>query len=292
RFVSDGDKVFVGGFGNLYPFALAHEVIRQGRKNLTLCKHSPELIGDQLIGARCVKKLVFSWLGNPGVGSSHCLRRAVEKGKPQPVELEEYTHAATTGMLRAGAMGLPFLPTKAILGSDIPKQNRKIKFMDCPYTGEKLCLIPSLNPDVALIHAQRADTEGNVQVWGVTSDIQDGALASKKIIVSVEEVVESEVTRRDPNRTLIPGFMVDAVVHEPWGAHPSSAQGFYDRDNDYFIRYNRWTKSLEGFETFLKKWVYGVKNRREYVHTLGIEAIMKLKPKPYPCFEVDYGYYE
>lgn len=291
KFVRDGGLVFIGGFGHLYPYALAHEVIRQRKRNLTLCKHSPEIIGDQMVGAGCVKKLIVSWFGNPGIGSAHAFRRAVEQGIPHPIELEEYTHFALTVMLKAGAMNVPFIPSRAILGSDLVKHAKRIKIMECPFTGQKLCLLPALNPDVALIHAQRADTEGNVQVWGIVGDIREGAFASKSVVVSVEEIVPQEVIRRDPNRTVIPSFKVDAVIEEPWGAHPSYAQGYYDRDNEYYVMYHNETRTLEGFERFLEEWIYGVSNRREYVKKLGAEKLLKLRPKSYPSLPVDYGHY-
>jgi len=291
KFVNDGDSIFVGGFGNLYPFSLVHEAIRQERKNLTLVKHSPELLGDQMIGSGCVAKLVFSWLGNPSIGSGHAFRRAVEEGIPNKVELDEYTHASVTGMLKAGAMGIPFLPAKTLLGSDYPARHPQIKFMDCPYTGEKLCLLPAIAPDVALIHVQRADAEGNAQAWGILSDIKDGAFASKRVVVSAEEIVDTDVIRRDPNRTIVPAFMVAAVVHEPWGAHPSSAQGFYDRDNEYYSRYDRETRSLQDFEKFADEWIYSMDDRREYVTKLGRKKLNSLKPKSYKSLPVDYGLY-
>ena len=290
-FVHHGDSVFVGGFGNLYPFSLVHEVIRQRKRRLTLVKHSPELIGDQMIGSGCANKLVFSWLGNPSVGSAHAFRRAVEKGIPGRLKLNEFTHAAVTGMLKAGAMGIPFLPAKTLLGSDYPRYYPQIRFMDCPYTGEKLCLLPALTPDVALIHVQRADSDGNAQAWGILSDIKDGAFASKTVVISAEEIVTTEIIRRDPNRTLIPGFMVSAVVHEPWGAHPSAAQGYYDRDNDYYIDYERQTRSLEDFEGFMEEWVFGVRDRKEYVSRLGRKRVSKLRPGRYMSLPVDYGLY-
>ena len=291
KFVADNDMVFLGGFGHLYPYALAHEVIRQGKTDLTLCKHSPEIVGEQLIGAGLIKKLIFSWFGNPAVGSANCFRRAVEKGIPRPLEIEEYTHFSLVLSINAGAMGLPFLPTKAILGSDLEEKNKNVKSLTCPFTGEKLCLVPALKPDIALIHVQRADSEGNCHAWGITADITDGAFASKKVIVSAEEIVPTEVIRRDPNRTLIPSFKVDAVVEEPWGAHPSYAQGYYDRDNDYYIQYDKWSKTQEDFQAFMDEWIYGVKDRREYLHKMGVEILLKLRAKSFMSFPVDYGYY-
>jgi glutaconate CoA-transferase subunit A len=294
RFVKDGDLLFVGGFGNLYPFALAHEVIRQKKKDLTLAKHSPELIGDELIGAGCIKKLIFSWIGNPGVGSSHCFRRAVEQGIPHKISIEEYTHASITAMLRAGAMGISFIATKTLLGSDllkIQKSKDRVRILDCPFTGEKTVVLRALEPDVALIHAQRADEEGNIQGWGIVSDIRDGGFASKRVIASVEEIVSSEVTRRDPQRTLIPGFKIDAIVKQEWGAHPSACQGYYDRDNDFFLEYERLTRSLEGFERYLNKWVYSINDRQEYLRLLNREKIERLRPQPFASYPVEYGSY-
>lgn len=294
RFVKDGDMVFVGGFGNLYPFALAHEVIRQRRKGLTLAKHSPELIGDQWIGAGCIAKLIVSWQGNPGIGSSHCFRRAIEKGIPNPISLEEYTHASITGMLRAGATGIPFMPTKALIGSDLLKleQSQRVKIMACPFTDEKVIAVRALRPNVALIHAQRADEEGNIQAWGILSDIRDGAFAADKVIASVEEIVPSSVSRRDPNRTIVPGFKVDALVREPWGAYPSACQGYYDRDNDFFIDYEKLTRDLEGFQAYLDRWIYSVRDREEYAGLCAPERLERLRPRAFLSDPVNYGSYE
>jgi glutaconate CoA-transferase subunit A len=293
RYVDDGNTIFVGGFGNLYPFALAHEIIRLGKKNLTLAKHSPELIGDQLIGAGVISKLIISWEGNPGIGSSHCFRRAIEKKIPHAVALEEYTHPAITAMLKAGAMGIPFVATKYLMGSDLMtvQQTERAKLTNCPFTDEPVCALRALQPDVALIHTQRADEEGNIQGWGILTDIRDGAFASSKVIASVEEIVPSEVSRRDPNRTIVPSFKVDALVVEPWGAHPSACQGYYDRDNSFFLEYEGTTRSLEGFQSYLEKWVYSVKDRAEYVRLFGLERLQSLRPKPYLSEPVNYGLY-
>ena len=292
RYVEDGNTIFVGGFGNLYPFAFAHEIIRSKKKNLTLTKHSPELIGDQLIGAGAISKLVISWEGNPGLGSSHCFRRAIEKKIPHEVDLEEYTHPAVTTMLKAGAMGIPFVATKYLLGSDLLKvqKTERAKLSNCPFTGEPVCVLKALNPDVALIHTQRADEEGNLQGWGILTDIRDGAFASSRVIASVEEIIPSAVARRDPNRTIIPSFKVDALVVEPWGSHPSACQGYYDRDNSFFLDYEKNTRSLEGFQAYLDKWVYSVKDRAEYVKLLG-PGLESLRPKPYLSEPVNYGLY-
>jgi len=291
KFVTDGSTIFLGGFGHLYPYSLAHEVIRQGKKDLVLCKHSPELAGDQMIGAGLVRKVIFGWFGNPGVGLSNALRRAVEKGVPRKIEVEEHSHFTLTLRLRAGAMNIPFLPTRTVIGSDLEKYNKVFKFMDCPFTGQKLCYVPAINPDVALIHVQRADVEGNSQAWGIVADLKEGAFSSSKVIVSTEDIVPTEMIRRDPNRTVIPGFRVDAVIHEPWGAHPSYAQGYYDRDNEFYFEYDQMTRDVDGMNKFLKEWVFDTETRTGYLKKLGVERLLKLKPKPFPGYAVDYGYY-
>ncbi|HSE68052.1 MAG TPA: CoA-transferase, partial [Gemmatimonadales bacterium] len=218
--VHDGDTLVIEGFTHLICFAAGHEIIRQGRRDLTICRLTPDLIYDQLIGAGCAKKLVFSWAGNPGAGSLHAFRRAVEQGTP-PLEIEEYSHFGMVARMSAGAAGLPFWPMKNYMGTDLPVANPLIKTVTCPYTGVELATVPALRPDVTIIHAQRADEQGNTQVWGLLGVQKEAAFASQRVIVVVEELVNESVIRADPNRTLIPGMIVDAVVVEPWGAHPS-----------------------------------------------------------------------
>src|SRR5215813_5788368 len=237
RYVNDGDTVVIEGFTHLICFAAGHEIIRQKRKDLTICRLTPDLIYDQLIAAGCARKLVFSWAGNPGAGSLHAFRRAVEKGTP-PLEIEEYSHFGMVARLSAGAASLPFWVMRNYMGTDLPVANPRIKTVTCPYTGEQLATVPALNPDVTIIHAQRADQSGNTQVWGLLGVQKEAAFASKRVIVSVEDVVPSSVIRSDPNRTLIPGAIVSAVVHEPFGAHPSFVQGAYDRDNDLYVKWD------------------------------------------------------
>ena len=292
KFVDDGALVCFGGFTHGIPFALGHEMIRQKKRNLKICKETPDLLVDQMIAAGCVKHTIFSWAGNPGVGLLHAFRRAIEKSIPKPITYEEYTHFIMAARYFAGASRIPFIPISAgIAGSDLIKYRKNLKTMDCPYTGKKLCLVPAMNPDIAIIHAQRADREGNVQMWGIFGSNKEIAMASQKVIVSVEEIVDEETVRRDPNRTIIPGFHVDAIMEEPWGAHPSYTQGYYDRDNDFYIEYDQATRTVEGMETFLNEWVYGLENRKEYVKKLGAEKILKLMVKPYYSFPVNYGYY-
>src|SRR5579864_8278774 len=251
RFVRDGDVLVIEGFTHLICFAAAHEIIRQRRRNLTLCRLTPDLIYDQLIAAGCAKKLVFSWAGNPGVGSLHALRRAVEKQHPQPLELEEYSHFGMVARMSAGAAKLPFWPLDDYRGSDLPAVNPLIRSVECPYTGEQLATVPALNPDVTIVHAQRSDRDGNAQIWGLYGVQKEAAFAAKRVILVVEEIVDASVVRADPNRTLIPGFIVDAVVCEPWGAHPSYAQGYYDRDNDFYVAWDAISREKDRLDQWM-----------------------------------------
>src|SRR5574342_938646 len=222
RFVRDGDTIVIEGFTHLICFAAAHEIIRQGRRDLTLARLTPDLIYDQMIAAGCARKLVFSWAGNPGVGSLHAFRRAVERktGEAAPLEIEEYSHFGMVARFAAGAARLPFWPLRNYAGTDLPRANPRIRTVTCPYTGEALAAVPALNPDVTIVHAQRADVAGNTQMWGLVGVQKEAAFASARVIVVVEELVDTAVIRADPNRTLIPGLAVSAVVVEPWGAHP------------------------------------------------------------------------
>jgi len=292
KFVKDGQLVCFGGFTHAIPFSIGHEIVRQRKKNLIVCKETPDLIVDQLIAAGCVDKLMFSWAGNPGVGSLHAVRRAVERQVPHAIKIEEYTHFITGARYAAGASGVPFMPvTGSVLASDLAKHSDAIKTIDCPFTGKKICLVKAINPDVAVIHAQRADCEGNTQMWGIVGSNREIAMASRDVVVSVEEIVDSEIVRRDPNRTAIPGFRVKAVIEEPWGAHPSYSQGYYDRDNQYYMDYEKVTRTREEHERFLEEWVFGVADRRGYMERLGAERMKRLKTKPYLSTPVDYGYF-
>ena len=221
RFVEDGFTIVIDGFTHLICFAAAHEIIRQRKRNLTLCRMTPDLIYDQMIAAGCASKLIFSWAGNPGAGSLFGLRRAIEGQIPSPLEIEEYSHFGLAARLIAGAANLPFYPVQSYLGSDLPTVNPQIRSVTCPYTERSIATVPALNPDIAIVHAQRADADGNAQVWGITGIQKETAFAAKNVIVVVEELVDSTVIRSDPNRTLIPGMVVDAVVVEPFGCHPS-----------------------------------------------------------------------
>ena len=289
RFVHDGDVVVIEGFTHLICFAAAHEIIRQRRRDLTVCRLTPDLIYDQLIGAGCVRRLVFSWAGNPGAGPLYALRRAVEQGIPNSIELEEYSHYGMVARLTAGAARLPFYPLRNYRGSDLPRVNPLIKTIVCPFTGEELAAVPALNPDTAIIHAQRADENGNAQIWGLIGVQKEAAFASRNTIVVAEEIVSESVIRSDPNRTLIPGMIVSAVVHEPFGCHPSFAQGFYDRDNDFYVRWREISQNEALFNRYLEEWVYGLRDRSEYVRRMGAE-LDRLKASSHYCEPVNYGY--
>jgi glutaconate CoA-transferase subunit A len=288
--VRDGDTIAIDGFTHLICFAAAHEIIRQKRRNLTAVRLTPDLVYDQLIEADCVSTLVFSWAGNPGVGSLHALRRRSEQGSEQRIALEEYSHFGLVCRFMAAANGLPFWPLDNYRGVDIPRYNDQIRSVTCPYTGRELATVPALHPDVAIIHCQRADVEGNAQVWGLMGSQKEIAFASKKVIVVAEEIVPTEVIRRDPNRTIVPGIIVSHVVHEPWGCHPSYVQGYYDRDNDFYVKWDAISRTPETYADYLNEFVYGVKDRKEYLQKMGSGLLERLRAKSRMCEGVDYGY--
>ncbi len=289
KFVQDGDTAYLAGFTHLIPFAAGHEIIRQGKKDLTLARATPDIIYDQMIAAGCARKIIFSYAGNPGVGSLRCFRRATEKGIPKPLEIEEYTHFDLSGRLFAGATNMPFLPVRTNLGSDLPANNPAIRFVVDPYTGHPTSVVAPLKPDVAVVHVQRCDAAGNAHIWGIVGEQKDAAFAAKKVILTAEEIVDEDVIRSDPNRTLIPDFIVHAVVHEPWSAHPSYTQGYYDRDNEFYVAWDEITKEHESTMKYLQEWVYGVEDRAAYVRKLGKEKLDKLRPKPLLSVPVNYG---
>ncbi len=290
-YVHDGDTVAIEGFTACICFAAAHEIIRQGRRDLTLCRMTPDLIYDQMIAAGCARKLVFSYLGNPGVGSLHAIRRAVEQGIPGPLELEEYSHFGMVGRYLAGAYRLPFFPLRSYIGSDLPKVNPRIRFLESPYGDGMVATVPPLRPDVAILHAQRADREGNTQLWGLLGVQKEVAFAARHVIVVVEEIVDEAVIRSDPNRTVIPGLVVDAIVCEPYGAHPSYVQGYYDRDNDFYLRWDELSRDEAGTRAWLEEWVYGVRDRAEYVEKMGSQTWKRLALSEAMSQPVNYGAY-
>ena len=289
RFVRDGDTVVIEGFTHLICFAAGHEIIRQGRRNLTLARLTPDLIYDQMIAAGCARKLVFSWAGNPGVGSLHAFRRAIEgRETERRLEIEEYSHFGMVARFSAGAARLPFWPLRNYMGTDLAKANPRIKTVACPYTGEALATVPALNPGVTIVHAQRADAAGNTQMWGLVGVQKEAAFASERVIVVAEELVDEDVIRSDPNRTVIPSLIVSAVVVEPWGAHPSYAQGYYDRDNDFYVAWESISRDPSRLQRYLDEFVHGVPDRAAYVERQ--PQLARLKAKQRLCVGVNYGY--
>jgi glutaconate CoA-transferase subunit A len=289
--VRDGDSVAIEGFTHLICFAAGHEIIRQKKRDLTLCRLTPDLIYDQMIAAGCARKLIFSYLGNPGVGSLYAVRRAVEKGIPAPLEVEEYSHFGMVGRLIAGAARLPFYPMRTFAGSDLPAANSLIKQVKDPYGGGPVYVVPPFNPDVAIVHVQRADAEGNAHIWGLLGMQAEAAFAADRVIVVAEEIVDEAVIRADPNRTAIPGLVVDAVVHEPYGAHPSYVQGYYDRDTEFYLTWDTISREHESLLAWLDEWVYGLSSRAEYVEKMGAEVWQRIKPGEAWSVPVNYGQY-
>jgi glutaconate CoA-transferase subunit A len=252
--VSDGDTVALEGFTHLIPHAAGHEIIRQGRRGLTLIRLTPDVIYDQLIGAGCAAKLVFSWGGNPGVGSLHRLREAVEHGWPEPLELEEHSHAGMAAAYAAGAANLPFGTLRGYAGTDLP-DHTTVAFVDCPFTGERLAAVRALRPDVGIVHAQRADREGNVQLWGISGVQKEAVLASARSLVTVEEIVEE--LDPVPGAIILPGWVVTAVAAAPGGAHPSYVHGYYERDNAFYVRWDAISRDREAFGDWIREHVLG-----------------------------------
>ncbi len=264
--VPDGACIALEGFTHLIPFAAGHELIRQGRRGLHLVRMTPDLIYDQLIGAGAARKLTFSWGGNPGVGSLHRLRDAVEQGWPGPLELDEQTHAGMAAAYRAGAARLPFGMLRGYIGTDLPSHNPRIRKVACPYTGEELATVPALNPDVTILHAQRADRAGNVAIDGIVGSAREAALAATKLLVTVEEIVEAMPPAM--NNVLLPQFTVTAVSHCPGGAWPSYAQGYYARDNDFYLRWDAIARDRAQFTAWIDRHVRGTANHREFLASI------------------------
>jgi glutaconate CoA-transferase subunit A len=287
-YVNDGDIVYAAGFTHLIPFAAGHEMIRQGKKDLTLARATPDLIYDQMVAAGCARKVIFSYMGNPGVGSLRIVRSAIEQGK---LEWEEYSHFGMITRLQAGASGLPFLPMNQTGATDLEGANPNIKRIPDPFGGKEVIVVPALNPDVAIVHVQRADANGNAHLWGIIGEQKEAAFAARKVIITAEEIVDEAVIRSDPNRTMIPGIVVSAVCHVPFACHPSYAQGYYDRDNEFYLAWDKVSESPEATKQYLDEWVYGVKDRSEYWEKLGEETQKRLEVKPRYSEKINYGSY-
>ena len=292
--VRDGDTVAIEGFTHLIGFSAGHEIIRQRKRDLALARMTPDVIYDQMIAGGVARKLIFSWLGNPGVGGLNAIRRRIEPasvGEGTPLEVEEYSHFGMVARYTAGAANLPFMPLRSYFETDLPIANPLIRPIKSPYSDEVVYAVPPLNPDVTIVHAQRADADGNTQVWGLLGCQKEAAFAADRVIVVIEELVDEAVIRADPNRTIIPGLIVDAVVVDPFGAHPSYVQGAYDRDNRFYLDWDPISRDEDLLQAWLREWVYDLDDRAAYLEKLGEERIASLKPGPAPSGSVDYGSY-
>ena len=288
NYVRDSDTVYAAGFTHMIPFAAGHEIIRQGRRDLVLARATPDLIYDQMVAAGCARKVIFSYMGNPGVGSLRAARAALEAGK---IEWEEYSHFGMISRLQAGATGLPFMPMNPTAAGDLERANPLYRTVTDPYSGKDVVVVPALKPDVAIVHVQRADASGNAHIWGIIGEQKEAAFAAERVILTAEEIVDETVIRSDPNRTLIPGFIVDAVCHVPYCSHPSYTQGYYDRDNAFYLEWDQISADPEKLKAWLDEWVYGVKDRAEYWSKLGPEVHERLKVKSRLSTPIEYGDY-
>ncbi len=271
--IRDGDTVFVGGFGQCIPFAIAHEIVRQSRKNLVLCRSGADIIFDLLIAAGAVRKVMAGYIGNPGIGLAHAFRRAAEAGA---IEVEDWTNFAMVLRLHAAALGIPFIPAATLSGGDLPGKVG-VQTVTCPYTNETLAAVPALKPDVAILHAQRADEDGNLQLFGLPGDSVEGALASRKVIATVEEIVPREVVRRESDRTVVPGFMVAAVSHVPFGAYPSYVAGHYGRDDDAYGAWDDLSRDAGKLDAWIDTEVRGQADFDAYLKRLDKNRLDTLK---------------
>ncbi len=288
KYVNDGDVVYASGFTHLIPFAAGHEIIRQKKRGLVLARATPDLIYDQMVAAGCARKVIFSYMGNPGVGSLRVVRRAIEQGQ---LEWEEYSHFGMITRLQAGASGLPFLPMKQTGAADLERANPNIKRIPDPYGGKDVVVVPALNPDVAIVHVQRADANGNAHLWGIIGEQKEAAFAARKVILTAEEIVDETVIRSDPNRTLIPEIVVDAVCLVPKACHPSYAQGYYDRDNEFYLQWDKISESSEQIKGWLDEWVFGLRDREQYWGKLGEETHQRLAVRQRTSDPINYGEY-
>ncbi len=291
RFVPDGASVCMGtGLEAVIPFAAGHEMIRQGKRDLTLIGPISDMLFDQLIGAGCCGKVVAAWVGNVIAGLGHNYRRAVERGIPHPIEVEDHSNFTISLGLLAGSLGASYIPTRSLLGTGLLESNRSLKPGTNPWSGEPEVLVPAIVPDIAVVHVQRCDAEGNCHLWGTVGVAREAALAARGVIVVAEEIRPRERIVADPNLVLVPSIKVLAVVHEPWGALPSPCQGFYGRDHDFFLRYHEESRSLEGFRAWLDKWVLGVPDWKGFLELLGPETLERLRAKtPLLTDPLDYG---
>ena len=275
--ITNNDTIFIGGFGHLISFFLSHELIRQNKKDLTICRSGADILFDQLIAAKIIKKVIFGYIGNPSIGLSHSFNRAYKSKK---IEVEEWTNQSMILRFHAARMGVSYLPSKILQIGDKPPSIDYLQSTSCPYTGNIYSAIPSLKPDVALIHAQKADKYGNVQMWGIDGDTIEGALASDKIIVSVEKIIDNETLKLSPEKTVIPSHRVTSIVEVPFGAYPSYVSGFYSRDDDHYKEYDRISRDEDKLAQYLDDWIYSSETITEYQEMIGKERLIDLEKGP------------
>jgi glutaconate CoA-transferase, subunit A len=292
RFVPDGSSVLLGAaLESLIPFAAGHEIIRQQRRDLTLIGPISDLLFDQLIGAGAVRRIVAAWVGNVSAGLGHNYRRAAEQGSPHPLEIRDHSNLSLSLALLAAAWGVPYLPTRSLLGSDLLQSNSDLRVERSPFGGEPLALVPALQPDTAVLQVQRADEQGHAHCWGNLGVSEAAALAARNVILVAEEIAPTETLLSDPNRILLPAARVAAVVHEPGSAHPSPVQGYYGRDHTIYHDYHQASREPAGFEAWLREWVLDLPDRSAYLEHLGQERWQSLRPtSPRLAAPVDYGY--
>jgi glutaconate CoA-transferase, subunit A len=292
QYVPDGSSVAIGlALEPFIPFAASYEIIRQQRRNLTLIGPISDILFDQLIGAGCVAKIKAAWVGNVSEGLAHCYRRAIEQSIPHSLVTEEYSNFTIGLALLAASLGVPYIPTRSLLGSDLPRQNPTFSQQQSPLDASPLLFVPAVQPDVTIIHVQRSDIEGNAHLWGSLGICEVAMLAARNVILVAEEIVSHEIILSDPNRVVGPSFKVRAVVHDPWGAHPSAVSGYYNRDHQYYHEYHTRTRTTEGFQQWLDEWVLNLPNRNAYVLKLGKERLQNLGVKEHRfAAPVDYGY--
>lgn len=291
RFIPDGASICMGtALEALIPFAAGHELIRQGRRDLTLIGPISDILFDQLIGAGCVRRVIAAWVGNVSAGLGYNYRRAVEQRVPGPLDVEDHSNLSIAFALQAGALGVPYLPTRSLLGTDLPRSNPTFKTAADPWSGAPLLLVPALAPDVAILHVQRADEEGHAHVWGTLGVTRPAALAAKRVILVAEEIRPRARILSDPGLVLAPALKVAAVVHEPWGAFPSPVQGYYRRRHDFYHRFHEESRTVEGFHRWLDHWVRGVPDWKAFLARLDAGVLDALRiTYPLPSEPLDYG---
>lgn len=291
RHVRDGMAIAMGtGLESCIPFAAGHELIRQGRRDLTLIGPVSDILFDQMIGAGCVARVIAAWVGNVGAGTAYNFRRALEEGIPRPLEIEDHTNLTVALALEAASRGVPYLPSRTALGSDIARAHPRLREVTCPFTGARLLAVGALRPDVTILHVQRCDPAGNAHLWGNLGVSLEAARAARTVVLTCEEIVEAGVIRSDPNRTLVPGFLVGAVAAVPLGSHPSPTQGYLNRDDRFYEEYHAETRARDGFLRWLARMVLGTRGHQDYLARLGEERVRGLRPRT-PCLAapVDYG---